>query len=174
MDLISAYSKALDILEEHNLFDKGWCFRFDKATSRAGCCHYSKKIISASAPFCIINSEKEFIDTILHEVAHALCGPAAKHGIKWQEKFVSIGGTGKRVATHCIPVPKKLIGVCPNDDTHVYYRNKKVYGSCGRCTSSFDKSNTIVFMPNVEFLQIISKVDEFNMMLKRFKKSYVS
>ena len=54
-------------------------FQFDNAKRRAGCCDYRRKRISLSGYFTEHNNKTEVMNTILHEVAHALAGARAGH-----------------------------------------------------------------------------------------------
>lgn len=57
---------------------KKWCpeyrFRFDKATRRFGCCWGNLKLITLSKTLTEMNDESEVLNTILHEIAHAIAG----------------------------------------------------------------------------------------------------
>lgn len=99
-------------LAEHGLRDEGWSFRWDRAVSRAGCCNYRSRTISLSLPiFTIEQNREEALDTILHEVAHALAGRAAGHGPRWREVAVAVGARPERC--HSLATPEApLIGVC--------------------------------------------------------------
>ena len=59
------------LLNEHELFKKGWRFSFDRAKRRAGCCRYSKEITLAKA-YAEQEEFKEIKNTILHEVTRGL------------------------------------------------------------------------------------------------------
>ena len=74
------------LLEKHSLAQLGWTFQWDSAKRRAGACKYSRKTITISRHYVALNlSERpdDVIDTILHEIAHALAGWSAGHGPKW-------------------------------------------------------------------------------------------
>ena len=82
-------------MRQHGLFDAGWRFRFDHARRRFGCCRYGSKVITLSRPLTLLNGEPEVRDTLLHEIAHALC-PDEGHGPRWQEKCREIGARPRR------------------------------------------------------------------------------
>jgi SprT protein len=71
----------------------GWVLVFDDHKSSAGRCHFSKMTISISTHY--VNSSKTTIgdiaDTLLHELAHAIAGPAAGHGPIWRDVAKAIG-----------------------------------------------------------------------------------
>lgn len=91
---------ALSYLAAYGLHD--WKVVIHQSRKRAGFCNYPKKIISFSS-FYINNPEvtrERFINTVLHEVAHALVGVENKrhHSDKWRQIFLKMGGDGK---VHC-------------------------------------------------------------------------
>lgn len=93
------------------LADKGWAFKgFDRATKRAGvCCKRlnkktwrQEKYISLSKVLMMAFTEEEAINTLTHEVAHAIdmeYRGDSNHDIIWQQIHQSIGGTGDRCYT---------------------------------------------------------------------------
>lgn len=86
---------ALDLMTQHDLIKKGWRFRFDHAKVRAGMCCYDQKIISVSQHFIESASSSEILDTLLHEIAHALT-PKHGHDRVWRQVALAIGCNGKR------------------------------------------------------------------------------
>jgi predicted SprT family Zn-dependent metalloprotease len=85
-------------MQRHGLIDAGWRFRFDHARRRFGACRYGEKAITLSRPLALLNAEPEVRDTLLHEIAHALC-PADGHGSKWKAKCREIGARPARCYT---------------------------------------------------------------------------
>lgn len=81
--------------KKHGLPDD-WSFRFDNAKVRAGCCRYRSKIISISRGFIKKAPDQEIVDTILHEIAHALVGRGHGHGPVWRRKARDIGCSARR------------------------------------------------------------------------------
>ena len=69
------------LIREHEVksgLKTGWQFAFDLAPARGGLCRYREKQITLSVTYCLKASKEEIVDTILHEIAHAIVGP--KHG----------------------------------------------------------------------------------------------
>jgi predicted SprT family Zn-dependent metalloprotease len=83
-------------LNKNGLID--WKIRISKAVKKLGSCHYSKKTISLSSQFIEMGTETTILNTILHEIAHALC-PGDGHGEKWKKKAIELGCDGKRCAS---------------------------------------------------------------------------
>lgn len=95
-DQVAALVKSL--MKVHRLTARGWGFAVDNSVSRAGCCHYDTKTISLSRhlvanPRHAINDVKNIL---LHEIAHALVGPAVGHGSVWRAMAIQIGCDGCR------------------------------------------------------------------------------
>lgn len=99
---------ANEFLKHHKAnsnLGKNWRFGFDLAPSRAGACKYDERRIDLSVSFCLQASRAELIDTILHEIAHAIVGKAHNHNAVWTAKALEIGCTGQRThaARHTSP-----------------------------------------------------------------------
>ncbi len=134
MDLHDAHDLALELLAEHGLV--GWRVDFDRAKSRAGICRYTDRVIGLSAPLTRLHSEAEVRDTILHEVAHALAGPRAGHGPRWQAAARRIGSSGERcVPTSAPRVPGAWVGVCPQGHTADRHRRPDRVLLCRPCAA---------------------------------------
>ncbi len=86
--------RSVDLLHTHGL--KKWKFKFDHSTRRAGCCNYRDKLISISFDLARNASDEDILDTILHEIAHALIGKKHNHDSVWKAKAKEIGCSGER------------------------------------------------------------------------------
>jgi hypothetical protein len=95
MKLANAQTLLLEKMAEHGLVELGWKMNWDDAKKRFGYCSIGKKVISLSRPLTEANPESEVLDTILHEIAHALaslehqadCG----HDERWKAVCRRIG-----------------------------------------------------------------------------------
>lgn len=125
------------LIEKH--LDDSWTFAFDHAKRRAGLCDYTRKRISVSRYLAARYDDDENHQTLLHEVAHALAGPAAGHGPRWKAVARDLGYVGG--TTHHGETATELapwVGVCPAG--HVAYRHRRPTraASCSRCAPHFD------------------------------------
>ena len=97
MDPAAAKKLLNKKLAEHGLKARGWTGHLDSALRRFGVCYHTKKRISLSRHLVALNSDEETLDTILHEIAHALAGPEAGHGLQWRTVASRIGADPKGV-----------------------------------------------------------------------------
>lgn len=91
MNLNETSHLAISLMVKHSLIEQGWSFKYDEAKRRFGCCSYKDKLIILSEPLTVLNSEDQVLDTILHEIAHALVGMGHGHDRVWKAKCVEIG-----------------------------------------------------------------------------------
>ncbi|PZU39785.1 MAG: sprT domain-containing protein [Microbacterium sp.] len=120
--------------------DSSWTFGFDNAKRRAGLCDYTRRRITVSRYLSARYDDETNHQTLLHEVAHALAGPAAGHGPVWKKAARELGYTGG--TTHHGETAVELapwVGVCPAG--HVAYRHRRPTraASCVRCAPRFDE-----------------------------------
>ncbi len=107
------YSKAWELMARHGLKKEGWNFQTGNRKSALGVCKHHKKQIVLSDWFIWHeqSTKEEIVDTLLHEIAHALC-PGDKHGKKWRETALAIGCNGKRTGYYDNTDICKYIAVC--------------------------------------------------------------
>jgi predicted SprT family Zn-dependent metalloprotease len=96
MNLYEAANLARDLMRQHSLHD--WSFGFDHARRRFGSCNYTHRRITLSRALTLLNGIDEVRDTVLHEIAHALC-PKDGHGPRWRATCLQIGAKPKRCYT---------------------------------------------------------------------------
>lgn len=89
---------ALQLMSENksgiNLIDRGWTFKFSKSKGFIGRCSYIDNVIELSDYYLPLMEEDEVIDTILHEVAHALT-QGDGHGKLWKAMAKKLGAQPK-------------------------------------------------------------------------------
>lgn len=133
MDPQAALVTGRRLLREHGLSD--WTIRLDRAKTRAGVCRFARREIGLSAPLTRLHSEAEVLDTILHEIAHALVGPQHGHDAVWRAKAREIGCSGSRCVSADSPTVRgDWVGTCPSGHTVARHRRPQRVRSCSRCT----------------------------------------
>lgn len=144
MDLKAAATMAIDLMRHHGLFEKGYSFKWMHAKTANGYCNYTDKTIGLSKPLTAVRNEDRVLNTILHEIAHALC-PERGHGQAWKLLAVSIGAEPKRcgdIAAEGIEAPKgQWNGVCPAGHTANRFRRPKKLTSCSACAPYFSRNH---------------------------------
>ena len=137
MEVTRALATGRRLLREHGLHD--WSIVADRAKTRAGVCRFTKRQIGLSAPLTTLHSEDEVLDTILHEIAHALVGPQHGHDAVWRAKAREIGCSGERCVSSDAPrVPGDWVGRCPAGHEKSRHRAPTRLMSCGECSRRFD------------------------------------
>jgi predicted SprT family Zn-dependent metalloprotease len=138
MNLEDAENLALTLMEDHGIGNT-WSFRFDNAKRRCGSCHHGKRTITLSRHFVERNTEADVDDTIRHEIAHALAGHKAGHGVQWQMWAIRLGARPQRCAENVDMPEGGIEGVCAPDCTVRHTRHRMppkrladAY-SCSRC-----------------------------------------
>lgn len=134
MDLATAQTLARELLELHGLGD--WTFAFNRRKRTFGLCDFSGRCIYLSAVLTDLNGEEAVRDTLLHEIAHALAGPQAGHGLAWRTTALAVGAAPQRCyrADEVRQPPGRYLLVCPCCQTTVtrYRKPTRIY-ACRRC-----------------------------------------
>ena len=103
---------ARSLMDASGLFD--WGFRFDHARRRAGVCTHATRTISLSGPLTDLYDADTVRAVILHEIAHALVGPAHGHDAAWRRAARSLGAPDSARLPSSLPIPDApWVGTCP-------------------------------------------------------------
>jgi predicted SprT family Zn-dependent metalloprotease len=92
---------AQELLLRHGLAD--WTFAFNRRKRSLGFCRYATRTIELSIYLVEHNGADEILDTLLHEIAHALVGPGHGHGPAWKRKCREIGARPVRCGQADMP-----------------------------------------------------------------------
>jgi predicted SprT family Zn-dependent metalloprotease len=107
---------AKERLVSQTLIEQGlsdWNFRWDSARTRGGICKHLEKTITISRIVTALNDDSWFIETMRHEIAHAIVGPGHGHNAVWRRTLINLGGNGSR--THSGAVKReahKVLWIC--------------------------------------------------------------
>ena len=88
MDLKELEAIACREMTKHGL--DGWTFGLADTKRQLGVCKYRKKRIEIAEYYALNSSLESVLDTLLHEIAHAIAGPAARHGPAWKAVAIRI------------------------------------------------------------------------------------
>jgi hypothetical protein len=135
---------ALAKMAEWGLRPPAWVFRFDRARRRLGQCRFPSVgrpgVISVSAYHALLNPHGEVVNTVLHEIAHALVGPEHGHGEVWKEKAREVGARPERCGNIRTPVAAPWAFVCPapcGTEHKKFRRPKHNLFICRKCRTQF-------------------------------------
>ena len=101
-----------------------------------------KEEICMSKPLTLLNSKKEFINSLLHEICHAIVGPLNGHNWIWKQMATRIGCDANRCYdVDELNLPKgKYKYQCPNcKRIYHLYRQLKGKRSCGDCCNKYNR-----------------------------------
>jgi len=121
---------------EHKL--DGWRVRYGSARTVVGLCDYASKTIRISRMYLWSEetSDESFLDTVLHEIAHALVGPGKGHGPEWKAAAASVGCSGERLVD-TEHLPHRYHVTCPcgqvDEKRHRVDRIRKARMACKKC-----------------------------------------
>lgn len=82
-------TRARALMDGNGLHE--WSLRFGNARKKLGECRAKEKLIVLSRTHAAEGTPDDVTDTILHEIAHALAGPAAGHGPAWKSVARRLG-----------------------------------------------------------------------------------
>ena len=94
MNLREAQTLARTAMDAHGLHD--WSFGFNRRKGAFGICRYRHKRIELSAILTEHGDRAQVIQTIGHEIAHALAGQGTGHGPIWKAQMRAMGLTPDR------------------------------------------------------------------------------
>jgi predicted SprT family Zn-dependent metalloprotease len=122
-------------LMKHGL--RGWTFGWANTKRRLGVCKYQSKRIEIAEYYARNSRRETVLDTLLHEIAHAIAGPAARHGPAWKAAAIRLGATPRACETsrEAVVKPGNWQATCPacKETVHLYRRPKSLSGY--RCKS---------------------------------------
>jgi hypothetical protein len=119
-------------MDEHGL--QSWTFKFDRARTRAGQCVYGPRVISLSTWLLERRSYDESLNTITHEIAHALVGVRHDHDLVWRKQHIALGGDGARCFQFNSYADAPWIGTCAHGkESGMFRRPKNLHGWRCKC-----------------------------------------
>lgn len=95
---------AARLIRGHGLC--GWKFAYNRRKRAMGFCCYNLRSIELSIHFVVHNDMDAIVDTLLHEIAHALVGSDHGHDKVWKAKCREIGATPQRLGQATMPTGK--------------------------------------------------------------------
>jgi predicted SprT family Zn-dependent metalloprotease len=134
--LVRVRALAHDLLRTHGLLD--WSFGCNRRKTEMGVCLYDPKRIELSVYFVVLNDDETILDTLLHEIAHALTGPGHGHDGLWKRMCHQVGARPERLSYEARMPEGRWQAVCAGCGMlhHKHRRPKRMIGwycrACGR------------------------------------------
>ena len=131
-------------MRKHGLTE--WRFSWNRRKRAAGVCKSSIRTIELSAPYVSLNNEDDVLETILHEIAHALT-PGHNHDSVWRRKALEIGANGKPCAESHEAFPEPTWkAVCKNGcpTGRGFHRAPLRVKACSRCCGGRFKPEAVL------------------------------
>ena len=145
MNTLQAHKLLREQLDKHELYSVTARMN-NRLTNAFGRYKYNMlnpnyKVVELSTKLVELNDEARVLQTILHEIAHALT-EGHNHDEVWRLKCIEIGGDGKRCYsyhdTNTIERKRKIYqAFCPeHGDRGRFY--KRVNRACGSCCAKYN------------------------------------
>jgi len=183
MDRNTATKLCRDELNKHNLIDWGVGVTTDPNKSFLGICMGKDKKIILNAFHIDIHPDSEVIDTIMHEVAHAIVGTINGHNEVWQAKAKELGASTLPCShldlpAHVIDAIRsgQIVEMTVEEETHIIRRPKytvtRLQDMCPDCAvlgkktvakekfafEHIDKDGNTVKLITLECFHILKKI----------------
>jgi predicted SprT family Zn-dependent metalloprotease len=113
MDLKELETIAARELKGHGLH--AWTFGLADTRRRLGVCKYRTRRIEIAEYYARNSPPENVLDTLRHEIAHAIAGPAAKHGPAWKAVAIRLGATPRACdsSPETVMTPGDWQATCP-------------------------------------------------------------
>src|SRR5450432_4244322 len=113
MDLKELEALASREMTKHGL--NGWTFGLADTKRQLGVCKYRRKRIEIAEYYASNSPPESVLDTLLHEIAHAIAGPKAGHGPVWKAVAIRLGATPRACDTshQAVVKPGDWQATCP-------------------------------------------------------------
>jgi len=125
MQVMEVRGVVEELLVKYGLWAEGWRFKLSRAVRSLGQCKFGHKQICVSGSHARLGTDAEIMDTILHEIAHALT-PGCGHNWRWQDKARELGARPERCSTQLsYKQPYKYRLVCRRCEKTIGKRHRR-------------------------------------------------
>jgi predicted SprT family Zn-dependent metalloprotease len=145
MDLPTAATLTHRLMADHGLTANGWSFAWNHGRRTLGLCRYTGKKIELSVHYVLRNGEESVRDTILHEIAHALAGHRAGHGLQWKMACMRIGAKPQRTCEYAEMPKGKWKATCAGCSVTHHRHKQPAAGATYHCRSCGAIKGRLVF-----------------------------
>ena len=115
----------------------GWSFGLSRTRRQLGVCKYRSKRIEIAEYYARHSPPESVLDTLRHEIAHAIAGPVARHGPAWKAIAVRLGAIPRSCESsgQAVVQPGDWRATCPacRKIVHLYRRPRSLTGYQCKC-----------------------------------------
>ena len=112
MDLnVGITLQEMQSIVDSHLPNSNWKVVINTNKKRLGVCKYRTRVIGISIFHALTSKRSEVLDTLLHEIAHAVVGWNHGHNEVWRSKAIALGCNGNRCGAD-MKVKGKYVGKC--------------------------------------------------------------
>jgi len=154
-------------MNDHGLTE--WKTRIGGAYRRLGMCSYKEKVIELSEQFVLAGTQEQILDTIMHEIAHALVGPGYGHGRVWKAKARELGATAKS-ASKSVNIEQRYVAhcqVCSKQYGMMKQTSSMNRSYCGVCTRHMKRSR---YATSEQVRARMIEIEKYRLKFKRNSK----
>lgn len=154
MTLNEAETLTNSLLQKHapEQWKKGWRFgTFLPPGSTLGRANHKTKRIDLGRNYVLRGDRDDVLDTILHEIAHALAGYQAAHGRVWRAYALMVGARPRACKSIHLDLGTRYVGTCPFGCIFNYQRRPAArtmaHGKCRSHNHAIHWKDTHTGMP---------------------------
>lgn len=113
MDQLLLLIQASQLFRKYSLH--GWSIDFRTYGLTLASCDYNTQTIRFNNYYVEFSSNRSILDTLKHEIAHALVGPGHGHNNVWKSMAEKVGATPKAISSEKAAIrPGRYRATCPN------------------------------------------------------------
>lgn len=143
MELSEARELSVNLISLNGLDD--WTFGFNKNKRRLGVCKQDERLIELSEHYVTHNTREHVLDTILHEIAHAIVGTQHGHDDVWKAMCLRLGASPASCSATAVMPEGSWQARCPGCAT-VFTRHRRPRRLRGRyCVACGPDRGQLVF-----------------------------
>lgn len=147
---------ARQMMKQHGL--EGWRLDVsDRLIRTHAKTNSTQKTITFSRVYLENNSEERCMNTLLHELAHAIVGAHHQHDEVWRQKARELGCNGQRLGENDVKVLKKFVGTCPNCSVSYTTNRRKSTAICRPCNRSGSGQFKFVYKDNPRAGEVVPR-----------------
>ena len=102
----------------------GWTWGWNTRVTAGAVTKFRGEVIEFSTHYVDAATPEQLLNTVLHEIAHAIVGPGEGHGAYWRSTHIALGGDGSRC--HDVQISRDVYPIVADCDCSrgAHYRTR--------------------------------------------------